>query len=233
MPESHDGSHETPTRLILVRHGASHHKEDGIVGGPRGCRGLTEAGRDQAARLARRLLGELQHGPSVIYCSVLPRAIETAEILGEVLVPVRIIQDCGLCTWHTPPDADGRPWTEYRREHSLPGGGVFRPFERGNESWSEMVGRTGRALEQIAARHWRETVVVVAHAETIPSSLIVFGGLPLAIGFDLSIAPTSITEWATEGNPAAWPRPRWTLMRLNDRGHLTQEITYHRSERLP
>jgi probable phosphoglycerate mutase len=29
------------TRLILVQHGASHHKDAGVVGGPRGCRGLT------------------------------------------------------------------------------------------------------------------------------------------------------------------------------------------------
>jgi broad specificity phosphatase PhoE len=29
------------TRLVLIRHGASHHKDDGVVGGPRGCRGLT------------------------------------------------------------------------------------------------------------------------------------------------------------------------------------------------
>jgi hypothetical protein len=67
-------------------------------------------------------------------------------------------------------------------------------------------------------------VILVAHAETIPSSLIAFGGLPLAIGFDLSIAPTSITEWVTEGDPDALPRPRWTLVRLNDHAHLTQEI---------
>lgn len=212
------------TRLILIRHGASHHKEDGVVGGPRGCRGLTEVGRRQAAGLARRLVGELPQCPSALYSSVLPRAVETAEIVATAMGRPDIVQDCGLCTWHTPDHADGKPWTEYRRESTLIGGGVYRPFEHGNESWSELVGRTGRALEHIAARHAHETVVIVAHAETVCSSLIVFGGLPLALGFDLDVAPTAITEWATEGDPAAWPRPRWTFVRLNDSAHVSQMI---------
>jgi probable phosphoglycerate mutase len=212
------------TRLMLIRHGASHHKVDGVVGGPRGCRGLTDTGRRQAAGLGQRLVRELQERPAAIYCSVLPRAIETAEIVAAALGQSEILQDCGLCTWHAPAHADGKPWAEYRRESSLAGGGVYRPFEQGNESWSELVGRTGRALEQIAARHAHATVVVVTHAETVASSLIVFGNLPLAPGFDLDIAPASITEWATEGDPDAWPRPRWTLVRLNDSAHVSWEL---------
>ncbi len=97
---------------------------------------------------------------------------------------------------------------------------MFRPFEHGNESWSELVGRTGRAMEQIAARHKQQTVVVVTHAETIASSFIVFGGLPLAPGFDMNAANASITEWATDGDPDAWPRPRWMLVRFNDCAHI-------------
>jgi broad specificity phosphatase PhoE len=212
------------TRLVLVRHGASHHKDDGVVGGRRGCRGLTAGGRRQAERLARRLAAERPESPAAVYCSVLPRAVETTEILAAALARPDIVQDCGLCTWHTPAEADGQPWTDYRRRSSLTGGGVFRPFERGNESWSELVGRAGRALEQIASRHAGDTVVVVTHAEVVKCSLIVFGGLPLAPGFDLAVAPTSITEWVTAGDPDAWPRPRWTLVRLNDTAHLSFEL---------
>jgi hypothetical protein len=62
--------------------------------------------------------------------------------------------------------------------------------------------------------------MMVAHAETVTSSLIVFGCLPLALGFDIQVAPASLTEWVAEGDPAAWPRPRWTLARLNDGAHL-------------
>jgi hypothetical protein len=60
----------------------------------------------------------------------------------------------------------------------------------------------------------------VAHHETVKSSLIVFGGLPLSPGFDMSVAPASITEWTTTEDPASWPRPRWNLMRFNDCAHL-------------
>jgi broad specificity phosphatase PhoE len=211
-------------RLIIIRHGASHHKADGVVGGPRGCRGLTDDGRRQALSLAQRLASELQERPVAVYCSVLPRAIETAEILATAIGGLDIVQECGLCTWHTPADADGKLWTEYQAEQNLTGGGVYRPFERGNESWSELVSRTGRALEEIAARHAHGTVLVVAHAETVQSSLVVFGALPLSPGFDMSIAPTSITEWSTAGDPESWPRPRWTLVRLNDSAHVMHVI---------
>ncbi|MDQ4097297.1 MAG: histidine phosphatase family protein [Actinomycetota bacterium] len=226
---------DSETRLILIRHGASHHKDDGVVGGPSGCRGLTDGGRRQAEQLGKRLAREVPERPNAIYCSVLPRAIESAQILAAALGIPEVVQDCGLCTWHTPAYADGLPVSEFQRAHRIAGGGVFRPFEDGNESWSELVGRTGRTLEELVARHAGETVVVVAHAETVSSSLIVFGGLPLAPGFDVKIAPASITEWSTNGDPDAWPRPRWTLVRLNDSAHTSWELdpTSHHASQTP
>jgi len=211
------------TRLILVRHGASHHKADGIVGGPRGCRGLTDTGRRQAQALGKRLATDLRPLPAAVYCSVLPRAVETAGIVASELGELDVIEDCGLCTWHTPAYADGMPVREFQQAHALAGGGVFRPSEEGNESWAELVARTGRAMEHISSRHAGATVVVVAHTEVVHSSLTVFGGAPLDPGFDVTIAPTSITEWTTEGDPDAWPRPRWTLVRHNDSAHVPQD----------
>jgi len=211
------------TRLILVRHGASHHKDDGVVGGPRGCRGLNDLGRRQAKRLSQRLVHELKEKPRAIYCSVIPRAIETAKIVAAAFGDLDFVLDCGLCTYHTPSDADGKPWTEYSQESAVAGGGVFRPFERGNESWSELVARTGRTLEQIVARHVGETIVVVAHSETVQSAFIAFGGLPLSPSFEMAVTNASITEWETEGNPDAWPRPGWVLVRFNDSAHLLVE----------
>ena len=211
------------TRLILVRHGDSHHKVDDIIGGPRGCRGLTDTGRRQAHALGRRLATELRPLPKAVYCSVLPRAVETASIVAAELGGLDVIEDCGLCTWHTPAYADGMPGREFQQAYALPGGGVFRPFEEGNESWAELVARTGRALEYISSRHAGATVVVATHTEVVHSSLTVFGGALLDPGFDVTIAPTSITEWTTEGDPDAWPRPRWTLVRLNDHAHVSQD----------
>jgi broad specificity phosphatase PhoE len=73
------------TRLILIRHGASHHKADGVVGGPHGCRGLMAVGWHQTERLAHRLAHELKERPDAIYSSVLPRAWETARIIAAPL----------------------------------------------------------------------------------------------------------------------------------------------------
>ena len=41
------------TRLLIVRHGASHHRADGVVGGPRSCPGLTAEGRAQVEMLGK------------------------------------------------------------------------------------------------------------------------------------------------------------------------------------
>ena len=53
-----------------------------IIGGPKGCTGLTNLGRVQVAALADRLYesGELRQA-TALYSSVLPRAVETAERL--------------------------------------------------------------------------------------------------------------------------------------------------------
>src|SRR5688572_4220205 len=162
------------TRLLLVRHGDSAHKRDGVIGGPRGCRGLTEIGHEQAHRLAERI------GPGIaaVYSSVLPRAVRTAEPLAaQAGLPVA--QDCGLCSWHTPSDVDGQRWAHYQRDHGMSGGGVFRPFERGNESWAELVTRTSRSILEIAQRHRDQTVVIVGHAETVNAAFCTLGQLPL------------------------------------------------------
>ena len=208
------------TRLWLIRHGASQHKELGIIGGPQGCRGLTQPGRTQADLLAQRLRHELPTGPDAIYSSIIPRARETATIIADTWQLGPPHEDCGLCTWHTPPHADGLPWKEYQATNTLAGGGVFRPFEQNNEAWGELVMRTGRTLEELAARHQHQHVLIVCHAEVVNSAMIVFGNLPLAPSFDMRVEPTSITEWLTQGDPAAWPRPRWTLARFNDHAHL-------------
>jgi broad specificity phosphatase PhoE len=200
-----------PTRLLLLRHGDSWHKLDGIVGGPAGCRGLTDTGRSQAAAVVARLGCR----PSAIYTSVIPRAIETAGIIGADL-RLESTQDCGLCTWHTPAYADGMPVAQFQAEHRQPGGGIFRPFQQGNESWAEMVVRTSRAILDIADRHRGGTALIVAHAETVNASFHALGQQPLYREFDLDVGPASITEWSTEDDPTAGiPPARWTLHRFN------------------
>jgi broad specificity phosphatase PhoE len=106
--------------------------------------------------------------------------------------------------------------SRFQSDHAIVGGGVFRPFEEGNESWAELVVRTSRAIMDIAHRHRGTTVVLVGHSETVECSFHALAGQPLYRAFDLTVAPASTTEWITDGEPTGWPPPRWTLRRFND-----------------
>ncbi|MGW3604829.1 histidine phosphatase family protein [Micromonospora sp. NPDC005161] len=206
------------TRLIFVRHGESVHQVMGIVGGPHGCRGLTELGRDQARTLARRLASDCAADrPAAVYSSVLRRAVETAQPIADAF-GVRPTADCGLCTWHTPPYADGMPTIRFHADHAAEGGGLFRPFQTGNESWAELVARVSRAIMEIAHRHRGTTVILVGHTETVESAFHALAAQPLHRAFDLDVAPASITEWTTGDDASRWPPARWTLRRFGDTG---------------
>ena len=193
-------------RLLLVRHGESKHTL-------RGPEGLTATGRRQVEELTVRLVNE-ERGPAAVYCSTEVRAIETAAVIADGF-GVTPTGDCGLCTWHTPSEASGLTSTEFQRRFGIEGGGVFRPFETGNEAWADLVLRVSRTLLELAARHRDETVIAVGHTETVEASFVTFGNQPLLRDFDLVVAPASVTEWSADGDPIGWPPPRWTLRRLS------------------
>lgn len=209
------------TTLLLIRHGDSHHTHERVTGGPTSCRGLTDLGRQQAALLRDRLAGDRPVGEAAaLYCSTLPRARETAAILAPAVGALPVQEDCGLCTWHIAPEADGLTWDAYRARAARPDGGLFRPFETGNEAWAEMVSRICRALMGLVQRHAGQTIVVVGHKETVEASFVAFGHQPLLRPFDLDVANTSLTQWHCDGDPLVFPPPRWTLARCNDTAHL-------------
>ena len=106
------------TRLVVIRHGEAVANVSDLIGGHRGCRGLTERGVAQCEALAERLRrsGELA-GAAAFWTSVLPRAIESAEILAPALGFAAAEQSCSLCEQH-PGEADGLSWTEYERRIS-------------------------------------------------------------------------------------------------------------------
>lgn len=222
--------------MLLVRHGDSYSKSDGVYAGPRACRGLTELGRGQVLRLRDRLTAT-GFKPDAIYSSTIHRAAQTAKILADAFAPLTPVQDCGLCSYHLDDSLDGLSWerirTEFQHQDAAgrPDGGVFVPFEEGNESWAELVARVGRALTTLATRHAGETVLAVMHKESLEASLIAFGSLPLFRDFDVEIGRASITEWLTDDDPATpWntqrghqlPPVRWRLARFNDCAHLEE-----------
>jgi len=217
---------DTPTRLVLIRHGESRSTVDQVVGGHEGCTGLSDQGRRQAEALAARLqhTGELSD-TSVLLTSILPRAIETAEIIAPALGGLVAKQDCDLCEIH-PGEGDGLTWEEFRNRY-MPADGSrdpYRAWSPGGESWATFMARVGVTLGDVAKRHPGETVVVVCHGGVIEGAFSALGNQPLRRPFDISVENTSITEWRW-GDRAALPgvppgEVRWKLVRFNDAAHL-------------
>ena len=207
------------TRIVLIRHGESQVTVDQVVGGHEGCTGLSDEGRAQARRLRDRLerTGELADA-AALYASVMPRAIETAEIIAPAVGKgsLDIVQECGVCEIH-PGEGDGLTWAEFDARFGRPKltqADRFREWAPGAESWAHFIARVGTALVEIAGRHEGELAVVACHGGVVEASFIAFGGMPMDKPFDLFVTNTSLTEWAASRDG------RWRLERYNDAAHL-------------
>jgi probable phosphoglycerate mutase len=205
------------TRIVLLRHGEAVCNVNGIVGGIRGCRGLTELGRRQVSALASRLAGSGElAGASGLYASVLPRALETAELLAPVVGhgALEVVPERELCEL-LPGAADGLGWQEVVDRFGTPEWDADPNvlIAPGGESWSSFVVRASDALRRLADRHPGELVVAAVHAGVIEASLIAFLQLPAATSRRgwTRIVHASITEW--EWVPT---QSRWILIRFND-----------------
>ena len=189
------------------------------MAGHRACRGLTELGRRQAASLRDRLLdtGELQAG--VLLTSLLPRAIETAEILAPALGNLAALRDCDLCELH-PGECDGLRWEEYRERYAFDmRAEPERPMSPGGESLSSFQARVERRLQQLVREHSGETCVLVCHGGVVSAATLAFldHGMHRKRPFRLEPSNTSITEWERPADDAPW-----LLVRFNDTAHLGQ-----------
>jgi probable phosphoglycerate mutase len=216
------------TRLVLVRHGEAVCNVTGICGGRLGCRGLTDLGRVQVGALRDRLAstGELA-GADALYASVLPRAVETAELLRPVVgagggsaLP-ELTLECGLCELH-PGEADGLSWREFTERFGTldwdtdPG----RPIAPGGESWTGFVNRVDATLSTLAERHTGQLVVAACHAGVIEASML--AKLPVAGGLagarlQLRTRHASMTSWEIEDG-------RWRLLGFNDAAHHLEAV---------
>jgi probable phosphoglycerate mutase len=204
-------------RLILVRHGDAYAGFDGVVSGPRGCKGLTDLGRSQAAALASHLAATGRIRADVLLSSVLPRAIETAQIIAPALGFDDFGQRCDLCEIHTG-DADGLAWEEYATRY-----GSFnmeaqpeRVFAPGGESWTTFHERVATLFDELREEYAGRTVVAVCHAGVIVASIRVLLAVPQpGTGTRLQPTNTGLTEWEHEET-----HQRWTLHSFNEQAHL-------------
>jgi broad specificity phosphatase PhoE len=198
-------------RLLLVRHGESICGSTGVIGGVRGCTGLTERGFAQARALRDRFATE-GFTADRLYASTLPRAIQTAETVGEALGGLPVKTDEELCELLMG-DADGLTWDEWRERWGFDVSSDFdRPLSPNAESLNTFGERVRRVIDRLADTHDGETVVACCHGGVIAGSLFVLTGADRTAAI-LETDHTSITEWVRNNG-------RWTLVRFNDVGHL-------------
>ena len=206
-------------RLMLIRHAEPEANIRGVIAGPRGCTGLTDRGRSQAAALSNRLARDGEHF-DVLYSSVLPRAVETAAILGSTLGLSQIREDCDLCELH-PGDCDGMAWADYVRVYgSGPNRDPDEPLSPGGESLRSFDRRARAGLDRLVERHAGDSVAVVTHGGFITAAMLALLGHQSILAeraFALNPGYASLSEWRREDDSKAW-----VLERYNDTGHVAQ-----------
>lgn len=177
------------TTLLLARHASHSVVHTALSGRSAGVR-LSEAGRAEAAALARLVA---RHAPSAVFTSPQPRAQETAEIVGVALgLPPRVehaLDEIDFGEW------TGRPFAELERDPRWAGwnGGRATARPPGGEAMHEAQSRILHWIEALHAGHAGETVLAVSHADVIKAALLAHLGLTLDAHHRLEVAPASLS----------------------------------------
>jgi probable phosphoglycerate mutase len=202
------------TRLLLVRHGESQVTVRRVVGGELTCTGLSPLGVRQAEALRDRLRREGPVHVDALISSTLPRAHETAAIVGSVLDVDIARRDADLVE-HRPGAADGVPFADFATRFEAFDLRLHpdRPLAPGGESLNDFRARVLAAVARIEEEHRGGTVIVVCHGGVIDIVFREFLGLGLDAPFDMWTLNTSVTEFVRGPQ-------HWTLRRYNDAAHL-------------
>lgn len=154
-----------PTRVFLIRHGATTlSAEDRFAGSTDVL--LSDAGREQAALLGRRLANEPL---DAIYCSPMTRTRETAELVAKPHRLAPIARD-GLR------EIDHGRWEQMRRsevEHAFPAeyaAWETDPFTfapQGGESGLAVMARALPVVREAVLAHPERSIAVVSHKATL------------------------------------------------------------------
>lgn len=200
------------TTLLLIRHATT--AATGTRLGGRTKASLDDAGRAQADAAADRL-SDLPL--KAVYTSPLPRTRETAELVAarhglEVREHDGLLEvEYGRWT-----DRPLKPLTRTKLWPVIQARPSLVRFPEG-ETIRGAQARGVEAVEEIVARHRRDVVAAVSHADIIKALVAFYLGLPLDLFQRLHVGPASVTVLAL--GPGAQP----ALLRLGDDGPLTAD----------
>ena len=194
------------TTLFLARH-AVHGLVDQVLCGRMAGVHLGDAGRHQAALLARKLRSV---GLAAVYTSPMERAQETASIIAAGTGCDPVIEkalaeiDFGAWTGHRfealQHDPDWRLWNAER--------GTARP--PGGEPMAEVQARVMRWADAAAERHPDAAIAAVSHGDVIKAMVAAVLGLPLDHYARFEVSPASLTTIIL------WPSGGARLLRMNE-----------------
>ncbi len=211
------------TELVLACHAEAVCDVAGIIGGPRGCTGLTASGTRQADRLATRLVAEHRcRRFDAVYTSPRQRARDTATIIASVLaLPATVAEPLRDLD---PGDADGRPRHDVEAAFlGAPPDSPDQPYAAGAETWNQYLRRATTVLHAIVRRHRGQRVLVVGHPDTITAGHVLLLAVPpdARLGLRFHTDATGLTWWRREVDPVG--RAVWILSAHNDLAHLRGE----------
>ncbi|HYK41322.1 MAG TPA: histidine phosphatase family protein [Thermoanaerobaculia bacterium] len=206
------------TRVYLVRHGATVLTAEDRFAGSSDVP-LSDAGREQVRRLAKRLAEE---PIAAFYASPMGRTMETARILaqphGKDVASREGFREIDHGRWEqkTRADVERLYPEEYARWESDP----FSFAPEGGESGLSVTARALPALLDVVASHAGEHVLIASHKATIRllvSSLLGFDARTYRDRLDQSPASLNVLDFK---DPA---RARLTL--FNDTSHYAERLS--------
>lgn len=195
--------------VLLVRHALAEGTGRRLVGRTPSIY-LSDAGREQAGRLARRLAPL----PIVaVYASPLERCVQTAEALvAGRRIQVRLeggLNEVDYGSWTGRSIARARTTRLWKQVQHHPGSARFP----GGESLAETQRRSVGTIDDVAERHGRRTVALVTHGDVIRLALAHYVGVHIDLFQRIHVSPASVSALELGAGP-----PR--IVRLNDTGTL-------------
>jgi probable phosphoglycerate mutase len=203
------------TRIILVRHGQTAWNREERFRGHADIP-LDETGFAQAKATAARIAAQWK--PDAVYAGPLSRTIQTAEATAhEFNLAVQVEEglidvDCGEWQGLTPEEAR-RQWpAEFEMFLHSPKDFVFP----GGEALEAARLRAIRRVEELAARHPDQTLVLVSHTALNRLILLSVLGLDSRSFWRIGQATCAINVFEGRSNDL-------TMVTLNETGHLLRE----------
>jgi probable phosphoglycerate mutase len=191
-----------PTRIFLVRHGATPLTEEDRFAGSSDV-DLSDEGRRQIASLAERLKNEQL---DAIYASPLRRTVETARILaaphGLEPIPEPSLKEIDYGHWEGLRRADVE--RDFKDEYAIWQEDPFTIAPKGGESGLNVLNRTLPVVRRIVETHRHRSVLVVSHKGTnrlLVSSLLGFDMRSYRDRLDQSPAALNILDFMSEVRP--------------------------------